>query len=96
MSAVGLLAIVVPVFLPALTAMGIDSIVFAILLVRVIECGQITPPVGIVVYAVKAVVPDVPLEDIFKGIFPFFYADLVNIALMVAFPIIILWLPNLM
>lgn len=96
LSAIGLLMLVVPIFLPVMTDMGIDPIVFGILLVRVIEIGQITPPVGIVVYAVKAVVPDVPMQDIFRGVLPFVGVDFINIVLLVAFPIIITFLPGLM
>jgi len=56
----------------------------------------ITPPVGMNVYAVKSVVPDLAVEDIFKGTFWFLAMDIINIMLLIAFPAIALWLPSTM
>jgi len=58
--------------------------------------GVITPPVGINVYVIKGVAPDVPLETIFKGIFPFLIAIIICTAILIVFPQIALFLPNLL
>ena len=60
------------------------------------EVCLITPPIGLNCYVVAGVRPDIPLQDIFKGITPFFICDLITLALFLAFPQIILWLPNTM
>lgn len=60
------------------------------------EMGQITPPVGINVFALAGVAKDVPLGTIFKGIFPFLVADIARVVLVFAFPALALWLPSLM
>jgi tripartite ATP-independent transporter DctM subunit len=96
LSSLGAVILIVPVFLPVIITLGFNPIVFGILLVRVAEVGSITPPVGTSVYAVKAVVPDVPVEDIFRGILPFAGVDVINIAMLIAFPQIILFLPSMM
>jgi TRAP-type C4-dicarboxylate transport system permease large subunit len=57
--------------------------------------GVITPPVGVNVYVIKGIAPEIPLESIFKGIFPFLIAIIINIIIMVVFPGIALFLPNL-
>jgi len=62
----------------------------------VAEMGVITPPVGINVYVIKGVAPDVPLETIFKGIFPFLIAIIICTAILIVFPQIALFLPNLL
>jgi len=58
--------------------------------------GQITPPVGINVFVIKGVAPDVPMGTIFKGIVPFFIADIVHVALLIAVPQLSLFLPGLL
>jgi len=61
-----------------------------------VEIALITPPVGVNIYVVKGVAPDIPLEDIFKGTFPFLAMDFLTVALFIAVPQIVLWLPNTM
>ena len=65
-------------------------------MVRVCEIGLITPPVGMNCYVLKGAFPEVPLGDIFRGIWWFVVADLVNVVMLVAFPQIALFLPSLM
>ena len=96
MSAVGVLMLTVPIFAPAMISLGINPILFGLLIVRVCEAATITPPVGLTVYAVKGVVPDVPLGDIFRGVSPFICMDIINIALLIIFPQIVLFLPGMM
>ena len=94
MDAIGMLLLTLPVVYPAVVALGYDPIWFGIIVVKMCEVCLITPPVGLNCYVVSAVRPDIPLSDVFRGIFPFFLADAATIALFLAFPTIILWLPN--
>ncbi len=71
------------------------AIWFGILVVKMAEFCLITPPIGLNCFVVAGVRPDLSVQDVFKGVTPFFLADAVTIALLVAFPSIVLWLPNL-
>ncbi len=95
MDAIGMLLLTLPVVYPAVIALGYDPIWFGIIVVKMCEVCLITPPVGLNCYVVSAVRPDIPLGDVFRGIAPFFVADVVTIGLFLAFPGIILWLPSL-
>jgi tripartite ATP-independent transporter DctM subunit len=95
MDAIGMLLLTLPVVYPAVIALGYDPIWFGIIVVKMCEVCLITPPVGLNCYVVSAVRPDIPLGDVFKGIFPFFLMDVVTIGLFLAYPGIVLWLPNL-
>jgi tripartite ATP-independent transporter DctM subunit len=86
----------IPIFFPVVTGLGYDPIWFGVIVVTMAEMGQITPPVGINVFALSGVAKDVPLGTIFKGIFPFLIADIVRVALIFIFPVLALWLPSLM
>ena len=92
----GMMLLTLPVFLPMFFALKIDFIWFGILLVKFIEIGLITPPVGLNVYGVKVMCPEIPLETIFKGASWFLLSELVIVTLLIAFPAITLWLPSLM
>ncbi len=100
MDALAFVMLTVPIFYPLVTSMGYDPIWFGLIIVMVTEMGVITPPVGINVYVVygvaKNVIGEVPLESIFKGIFPFLLAVIVGIIILMIFPQIILFLPRLM
>ena len=95
MDAIGMLLLTLPVVYPAVIALGYDPIWFGIIVVKMCEVCLITPPVGLNCYVVAAVRPDIPLGDVFRGIAPFFVADVVTVGLFLAFPGIILWLPSL-
>lgn len=95
MEPLGMTLLTVPIFLPVVQALGFDPILFGILVVRTGEMGMITPPVGINVFVIKGVAKDVPLGTIFRGIVPFFIADIFHVALLVAVPQISLFLPSL-
>ena len=75
--------------------LGFDPIWFGVIIVLVAEIGVITPPVGVNVYVIKGIAPEVPLETIFKGIFPFLLAIIINTGILMAFPKIALILPAL-
>lgn len=90
--AVGILLLIVPVFLPTLVGLDVDLIWFGIVMVLVVEMGLITPPIGMNVFIVRTVVPDLALWPIFRGVTPFVAADFVALALLLAFPAIALGL----
>jgi tripartite ATP-independent transporter DctM subunit len=100
MDALALVMLTIPIFLPVVSSLGYDPIWFGVIIVMVTEMGVITPPVGINVYVVygvaEGVIGGVPLESIFKGILPFLLAVIVGLIILVLFPQIILFLPNLM
>jgi TRAP-type C4-dicarboxylate transport system permease large subunit len=91
-----MVVITVPIIFPVVVALGFDPIWFGIIIVRLFEMGAITPPIGINVFVLKGVAGDVPLGIIFKGILPFFIADLFHVGMLVAFPQIATFLPSLM
>jgi len=96
MSSLAMIVLTVPVFFPVITSLGFDPIWFGILIVRVVEVGQVTPPVGINVFVIKGMAKDVPMYTVFRGVIPFLLADFAHIALLIAFPQITLFLPELM
>jgi len=95
MDAMALVVLTVPVIFPVVVRLGFDPIWFGVIIVLVSEMGVITPPVGVNVYVIKGIAPDIPLETIFKGIFPFLIAILINAAILLLFPKIALILPSL-
>jgi tripartite ATP-independent transporter DctM subunit len=93
--ALALILLTIPIFYPVVvTTLGYDPIWFGVIIVLVVAMGVITPPVGMNVYIIKGVVPDIPLEVIFRGIWPFLLAILICIALLIIFPGIATVLPN--
>lgn len=92
----GMMLLTLPVFLPMFHAIKLDLIWFGILLVKFIEIGLITPPVGLNVYGVKVMVPELPLGTIFRGAGWFLAAEVLIVALLIAFPQLTLFLPSLM
>jgi tripartite ATP-independent transporter DctM subunit len=96
MEPLGMLFITLPVIFPAIHALGINPIWFGILLVKVIEIGVITPPVGMNVYVLKTVTPDITLDEIFQGIGWMLVMEIIALSLLLSFPSITLFLPNLM
>jgi tripartite ATP-independent transporter DctM subunit len=101
MDALAFVTLTVPIFFPVVMELGYDPIWFGIIIVMVTEMGVITPPVGINVYVVYGVAKNVlshnvALEKIFKGITPFLIALIIGVIILIAFPVIILFLPHLM
>jgi C4-dicarboxylate transporter, DctM subunit len=96
MDALAIMLLITPIFFPLIMSLGFNPIWFAILIVRVSEIGMITPPVGINVFVIKGVAKDVPMATIYRGIIPFLIADVLHVALLIFFPAISLFLPELM
>ena len=94
MDGFGLIVLTVPIMLPMIRALGFDVYWFGIIIVLIVEMGTITPPVGVNVYVIKGVAGDVPLETIFKGIFPFLLALIVAVIILMIFPQIATFLPS--
>ena len=93
---IGMLLLTVPIVLPAVTALGFNPIFFGVLVVRMIEIGLITPPVGLNAFVLKGVAPDVPIANIFRGCGWFVVVDIINVAILIMFPAIILFIPETM
>ncbi len=85
--------ITLPFALPVVTNLGYDPIWWGIINVIVIELGMIIPPVGIIVFILHGLAPDIPMRTIYRGVTPFIIADLLLLALLAVFPVIVLWLP---
>jgi len=94
MDALALITLTVPIIYPVILILGFDPIWFGVIIVLVTEMGVITPPVGVNVYVIKGIAEDVPLETIFRGIFPFLAALIVAVAILIAFPQIATFLPS--
>ncbi len=93
--ALALIMLTVPIFYPVVLQLGYDPLWFGVVIVLITQIGVITPPVGANVYVVSGVARDVPLEVIFKGVFPFVLAMILGTLLLVPFPQVALWLPSL-
>jgi tripartite ATP-independent transporter DctM subunit len=92
----GIMLITIPIFVPMFERLGLDLVWFGVILVKYLEIGLLTPPVGFNVYVIKTVVgPDISLETIFKGVGWFLACEVVIMALLIYFPQISLYLPNL-
>ncbi|MBN1851000.1 MAG: TRAP transporter large permease [Deltaproteobacteria bacterium] len=94
MDAMGLIVVTIPIFFPVVMELGFDPIWFGVIVVLVGEMGVITPPVGVNVFVIKGIAPDIPLERIFKGIFPFLGALIIMLILLMVFPQLATFLPS--
>lgn len=91
-----MMLLTVPIFFPVVTGLGFDPIWFGIVVVVVVEISLITPPVGLNVFVLKAVVGDVPTGTIFRGVTPFWLVDILRLILLLALPGLVLFLPGRM
>ncbi len=89
-----LMLLTTPIFLPIAEQLGMSPVWFGIFLVRTMEIGFVHPPLGLNVYVIQAMARDIPLGTIFRGIVPFLIADFIHLGLIIAFPIVVLWLPT--
>lgn len=93
---IGILLLIIPVFLPSLSSLGVDLIWFGILVIIVIELGLISPPIGMNVFTVKSVATEIPLASIFLGVLPYIAAMVLGGVLILFFPQIATLLPQAM
>jgi tripartite ATP-independent transporter DctM subunit len=93
---IGMVLLTVPILLPTIRQLGIDPIVFGVLVVRMVEIGLMTPPVGLNVFVLKGVAKGVSMGDIFRGCGWFVLVDIINVGILLAFPAIILLIPSTM
>jgi tripartite ATP-independent transporter DctM subunit len=95
MDSMALIVVTIPIFFPVVMKLGFDPIWFGVIVVLVAEMGVITPPVGVNVFVIKGIAPDIPLHIIFRGIFPFLGALIILTVLLMIFPGIATFLPSL-
>ena len=96
MDAMAMIILTVPIIFPVIVQLGFDPIWFGIIIVMTVELGLIHPPVGMNVFVIKSVVHDVSFMTIFKGVIPFVLTDILRMIILIAFPMIALWLPGRM
>jgi C4-dicarboxylate transporter, DctM subunit len=94
MDAMAMIILTVPIIFPVITHLGFNPIWFGVIIVVTVELGLIHPPVGMNVFVIKSVVKDVSFATIFKGVIPFIITDLIRLVILIAFPILALWLPS--
>ena len=86
--------ITMPILFPLVVSLGYDPIWFGVITVIMLEMGLITPPVGMNVFVIAGMARDVPMYTIFKGIWPFVFAMVICIVILIVFPQIALFLPK--
>ncbi len=96
LDAMAMIILMIPILFPVAVALGFDPIWFGVIIVMTVELGLITPPVGMNVFVINSLARDVPLQRIYAGIMPFVLTDVIRLGLLLAFPAIVLWLPNTM
>ncbi len=96
MNVIPMIMLVMPTLFPTVVALGFDPIWFGVITVLMMELGQITPPIGVLVFAMSSVLPDVPMMSIFRQITPFFLVIFLSVLILIVFPDIAIWLPNLL
>jgi TRAP-type C4-dicarboxylate transport system permease large subunit len=96
MDELAMITLTVPILYPVVISLGFNGIWFGVIIVLVCEMGLIAPPVGMNVFVIKGVAPDVPLETIYRGIWPFLIAEIICTAILIAFPKIAIFLPSFM
>ena len=96
MEELSMILLTVPAFFPLIVHMGLDPVWFGVLIVVVVEIGLISPPVGMNLFVLSTLLPQVPTRVVFRGVLPFFTMDCVRLAILIAVPSISLYLPSLM
>jgi C4-dicarboxylate transporter, DctM subunit len=96
MDALAMIILTVPIVFPVIKELGFDPIWFGVIIVVTVELGLIHPPVGMNIFVIKSVIEDAKISTIFYGVLPFIITDIVRLILLIAFPMIALWLPSKM
>ncbi|WP_424833020.1 TRAP transporter large permease [Ruegeria sp.] len=93
MDGLSVVFVTIPIVFPLVQSLGIDPVLFGILVVTATEIGLITPPVGMNLFVIKGIAPDLDIRTIWKGVIPFIAADVIRLAVLIAFPALTLLLP---
>jgi C4-dicarboxylate transporter DctM subunit len=93
---VAIILITMPVLFPVISALGFDPIWFGVVMTLNMEMGLITPPVGLNLYVVQGIAPQIPLRDILRGTLPYVGVLALGIVLLILLPDVVTWLPNQM
>jgi tripartite ATP-independent transporter DctM subunit len=96
LDSLAMMLLTLPMFFPIVVGLGYDPVWFGIMVVMLVELGLVTPPIGINLFILKSVVPDVPLIKIIRGILPFIFIDIVRLLLIGFIPVLALFLPQLL
>lgn len=96
LESLAMVLLTLPIFFPIIIGMGYDPVWFGVIVVMMVEIALITPPLGMNLFVVRAIAPEVPLVTIIRGITPFVVMDVIRVGLMIIFPAIITWLPNIL
>lgn len=96
MEELSMVLLTLPVFFPLIVGLGLDPVWFGILVVTIVEIGLISPPVGMNLFVLSTLLPQVPTTAVFRGVLPFMAADVVRLAILIVFPAISLYLPGMM
>ena len=96
MEELSMVLLTMPVFFPVIVHLGFDPVWFGIIIVCVVEIGLISPPVGMNMFVLRTLLPEVSTGTVFSGVLPFMWADVVRLAVLIMFPWLSLWLPSLM
>ena len=94
MDSLAMIILTIPIIFPVILQLGFDPIWFGVIIVMTVELGLIHPPVGMNVFVIKSVVQEVTFSTIFRGVLPFIVTDLIRLVILIAFPILALWLPS--
>jgi TRAP-type C4-dicarboxylate transport system permease large subunit len=96
MEELSMVLLTLPVFFPLIVGLGMDPVWFGILIVTIVEIGLISPPVGMNLFVLSTLLPQVPTTTVFRGVLPFIGADVIRLAILILFPAVSLYLPSLM
>ena len=91
-----MILLTVPVLFPLVVHLGFDPLWFGVLVVVVVEIGLISPPVGMNIFVLRTLLPNVSTGTIYRGVTPFVIADIVRLIILISLPILSTWLPHLL
>lgn len=94
MNIIPMMLLTLPSIYPTIQSLGIDGIWFGVITVIVMEMGMITPPIGLNVFTMASLAPDISMGTVFKGVMPFFFGMILCVILVIIFPQLALWLPS--
>jgi C4-dicarboxylate transporter DctM subunit len=96
MEELSMILLTVPVLFPLVVHLGFDPLWFGILVVVVVEIGLISPPVGMNLFVLRTLLPHVSTGTLYRGVMPFVVADMIRLAVLIAFPVLSTWLPSVL